>query len=318
MSNETDLDWLARNVHVWREGKREVLVCWPRNVDTLIWSYVLSDTGWITKDQWLTRRAELQNKPSWNDAPEWAGFLGQDDDGVWFWHGEEPNSNGEDANGCLYWMSHGLSDIACRGELLGDWRDTLEKRPYISVTNCTVTSLGSFGVTVGAPADLSEQAVTARLQEATDNVLAAAKELKYDKYKFDPFISIEDNQGQEMNHDKGWFERGELPPVGSECIFEHGSGSCYFNEYDLKASGEVVKIIAHTRYKHSSCDVAVFRWDLDGCFGVSTGNTKAFRPIRTEREAAIDRMQSDIAERWANCEELARHLVDKGWVKGGK
>jgi len=67
MSNETDLDWLARNVHVWREGKREVLVCWPRNVDTLIWSYVLSDTGWITKDQWLARRAELQNKPRWGD-----------------------------------------------------------------------------------------------------------------------------------------------------------------------------------------------------------------------------------------------------------
>ena len=66
MSNETDLDWLARNVHKWREGKREVLVCWPRNVDTLIWSSVSSDTGWITKDQWLARRAELQNKPSWD------------------------------------------------------------------------------------------------------------------------------------------------------------------------------------------------------------------------------------------------------------
>ena len=35
-----DLDWLARNVHVWPEGKREALVCWPRNVDKLIWSYV--------------------------------------------------------------------------------------------------------------------------------------------------------------------------------------------------------------------------------------------------------------------------------------
>ena len=47
----SDLDLLARNVHAWPEGKREVLVCWPHNVDTLIWSFVLSDTGWITKDQ---------------------------------------------------------------------------------------------------------------------------------------------------------------------------------------------------------------------------------------------------------------------------
>ena len=62
MSNETDLDWLARNVHVWPEGKREVLVCWPRNVDTLIWISVLSDAGWITKDQWLALRAELASQ----------------------------------------------------------------------------------------------------------------------------------------------------------------------------------------------------------------------------------------------------------------
>lgn len=64
-----DLDWLARNVHVWTEGKLEVLVRRPRNVNTLIWSSVLSDAGWITKDQWLARRAELQEKPSWTHAP---------------------------------------------------------------------------------------------------------------------------------------------------------------------------------------------------------------------------------------------------------
>ena len=50
------------------------------------------------------------------------------------------------------------------------WRDTLEKRP----------------------SDLSEQMVMSRLQEATDNVLAAAPELMTDKYKFEPFVSVED------------------------------------------------------------------------------------------------------------------------------
>ena len=124
MSNETDLDWLARNVHVWREGKREVLVCWPRNVDTLIWSYVLSDTGWITKAKWLARRAELQNKPGWDHeaVPAWATALAQDQDGEWKWLGD---------NVTQYVDGFTADKIRaqCKGVVLGSWRDTLEKRP---------------------------------------------------------------------------------------------------------------------------------------------------------------------------------------------
>lgn len=132
MSNKTDLDWLARNVHEWPEGKREVLVCWPRNVDTLIWSYVLSDTGWITKAQWLARRAELQNKPSWKDAPVWVEWIAQDDDGEWKWLGSNPSKyiDGWTANKlscCKKMGSYG--SVIEKGTILGDWRDTLEKRP---------------------------------------------------------------------------------------------------------------------------------------------------------------------------------------------
>ena len=122
MSNETDLDWLARNVHKWPEGKREVLVCWPRNVDTLILSCALSNTGWITKEQWLARRAELQNKPSWDLSGSWSEYLAQDMDGEWKWLGENP-SLGDD-----HWTADELRS-QCKGVVLGDWRDTLEKRP---------------------------------------------------------------------------------------------------------------------------------------------------------------------------------------------
>lgn len=163
MNNETDLDWLARNVHEWPYGMREVLVCYPRNVDTLIWSCVLSNTGWITKEQWLTRRAELQKKPSWCLSGSWSKYLAQDMDGEWKWLGENPSLGDE------YWTADELRS-QCKGVVIGDWRDTLEKRP----------------------ADLSEQAVTARLKEATDNVIAAAPELMSDKYKFEPFVSVED------------------------------------------------------------------------------------------------------------------------------
>jgi hypothetical protein len=122
MSNETDLDWLARNVHEWPEGKCEVLVSWQRNVGTLIWSCVLSNSGWIVKDQWLARRAELQNKPSWDLSGSWSEYLAQDMDGEWKWLGENPSLGGD------HWTADELRS-QCKGVVLGDWRDTLEKRP---------------------------------------------------------------------------------------------------------------------------------------------------------------------------------------------
>lgn len=132
MSNETDLDWLARNVHVWPEGKLEVLACCPRNVATLIWSSISSDAGWITKYQWLARRAELQNKPSWKGAPEWARWLAQDEDGEWKWLGSNPSKyiDGWTANKlsrCKKVGAYGA--VIEKGTILCDWRDTLEKRP---------------------------------------------------------------------------------------------------------------------------------------------------------------------------------------------
>lgn len=170
----SDLDWLARNVHVWPSVTPKI---YPAGCKEFTNGAIFHDEYMIldhdieiTKDQWHVRRTELQNKPKWVLSPEWSQWLAQDEDGVWYWHGEEPNSNGEDVNGCCYWMSRGISDIARRGELLGDWRDTLEKRP----------------------ADLSEEAVTSRLKKATDNVLAAVPELMDDKYKFEPFVSVED------------------------------------------------------------------------------------------------------------------------------
>lgn len=59
-----DLDWLARNVHEWNKSRdfavvnranSEIYVTWPS-----------SCSMGITQDQWLARRAELQNKPNWN------------------------------------------------------------------------------------------------------------------------------------------------------------------------------------------------------------------------------------------------------------
>lgn len=142
MNNETDLDWLARNVHVWPAGEHQP------------WCYVymtyggvmkaagnfldaVANPAMITKDQWLARRAELQNKPGWADAPEWATALAQDSPGrgtvgAWCWHecGPEPHD--------VTWGSGGRVISTGLGEVIGDWRDTLERRP----TDLTIRRVG--------------------------------------------------------------------------------------------------------------------------------------------------------------------------------
>ena len=68
------------------------------------------------------------NKPSWKDAPEWANYLSQDSDRLWWWFENKPVykevtrvwDNGED--------TYGHYTLAA-SEPLPDTSDTLEKRP---------------------------------------------------------------------------------------------------------------------------------------------------------------------------------------------
>ena len=129
----SDLDWLARNVHVWPAGDHQP------------WCYVYMAHGGVMKaagnfldavakptmitiDQWLARRAELQNKPSWDDAPEWAEWLAQDEDGEWKWLAGLP---GKYVDG---WTAVKIKGC-CKGLVLGGWRDTLEKRPEQTIAD---------------------------------------------------------------------------------------------------------------------------------------------------------------------------------------
>ena len=135
MSNETDLDWLARNVHEWPAGEHQP------------WCYVymtyggvmkaagnfldaVANPAMITIDQWISRRAELQNKPSWDDFGESAKFMAQDSDGAWMAFESEPAANYHVWSSMRGWCGYAREGRdRCRGEVLGDWRDTLERRP---------------------------------------------------------------------------------------------------------------------------------------------------------------------------------------------
>ena len=177
MSNETDLDWLARNVHEWPAGEHQP------------WCYVYMTYGGVMKaagnfldaganpamitiDQWISRRAELQNKPSWDDAPEWANWLAQDEDGEWWFFSAKPKVQSVSFD---EQCSDIIAGYAKKGETLGDWRDTLEKRPeqddfvpFVSVEDAKITIMQSdgdvknFGGIIGRSLPLKEDAATAK------------------------------------------------------------------------------------------------------------------------------------------------------------
>ena len=153
----SDLDWLARNVNVWPlitpkviSAGDELFEFGANFYDNCVDIYgKFAGCGLtVTKDQWLSRRAELQSKPSWSDLPDWAMWISQDSDGNWWMYETEPKSI-LDVRGTSHWS---CSDGSCEsllrfsGEVIGDYMDTLEKRPeqaefepFVSVEDAATT-----------------------------------------------------------------------------------------------------------------------------------------------------------------------------------
>ncbi len=127
-----DLEWLARNEHKWvLEDDR--LICkgtnWKHHPKA---AFVGPEAGCYTgvffsKQQWLDERARIQNKPSWDDAPDWAMWLLQLETGRWHYWLNDPNGSESIIRKLADYM------ISKQGEVLGNWQDTLEKRPYTDI-----------------------------------------------------------------------------------------------------------------------------------------------------------------------------------------
>ncbi|BCR29948.1 hypothetical protein KAM448_05210 [Aeromonas caviae] len=310
---EDDLTWLARNVTDSHMCDWYIKVADGYSSMTGGTPTGMSGT-WCSRKQIIQRRAELQNKPSWSDAPEWATHLAQNGRGQWWFmlNGKLPGDGGG------YFESDRSTIEVARGEVLGDWRDTLERRP----------------------ADLSSAAVIKRLDEATQNVLAAVPALMDEKYSLEPELmpvsvsnetvqldrpiavagtgngsaaesafligrvidllrtSVDHFSANELAElhqlcdaeltkrdaavcggqkylDAQWFERGELPPVGTVCLYVVSD----------RLSAEV-EITAHA--KLGLCFVQVGQ--SGESYVSKTAELHRFRPIRTEREVAIEEM----------------------------
>lgn len=73
------------------------------------------------------------NKPDWNDAPQWAQWLAQDENGRWYWFEDEP-----ELRAVSFWPRTdftGFRPASPIGDIDGDWRGTLEQRPQSSASD---------------------------------------------------------------------------------------------------------------------------------------------------------------------------------------
>lgn len=66
-------------------------------------------------------------KPDWKDAPEWAEWLAQDYDGVWWWYAEKPVQDK------VQWILTNWQKLPIWANTDArtnpEWKETLEKRP---------------------------------------------------------------------------------------------------------------------------------------------------------------------------------------------
>jgi hypothetical protein len=144
MSDKPDWDSAPEEATHWTPETSECLPSWwkeepdgwySKNTinDTPNWFYEERDKPYnvegyqVRPSKWPSERERLQNKPKWDEAPEWAEWLAQDYDGLWVFY-EHPVETYHNE-----WLEQDGFDGKIgrreKGEVLGDWRDTLESRP---------------------------------------------------------------------------------------------------------------------------------------------------------------------------------------------
>ena len=81
-----------------------------------------------TREEFNAAADRLRGKPDWKDAPVWAQWLAQDSYGDWYWYPRQENPPMQSTVGFVNKSAHRCKN-ACSGKVIGDWRNTLEKRP---------------------------------------------------------------------------------------------------------------------------------------------------------------------------------------------
>ncbi|BEE05674.1 hypothetical protein [Aeromonas veronii] len=268
---EDDLTWLARNVTDSHMCDWYIKVADGYSSMTGGTPTGMSGT-WCSRKQIIQRRAELQNKPSWADAPEWANWLCQRDDGMWFWCIEEPRVSESGWETRHEARAAYPSGDQIPEHVLGDWRDTLERRPVdLSEPAGGVKESGADGAEeINAMAQRLLVALKSDPRSFDTGALAEMVELA-DAEIVKRDAKVCGGEGYLNNH---WFERGELPPIGIECTAVADG---------IPDANCIIIAI--------SIEQVVVKWTKTQLFDVLDMPGWSFRPTRTERDKAIDEMR---------------------------
>jgi hypothetical protein len=260
MNKDDDLTWLARNVHKFDDVANYVTL----SRDVYFHQYRPAGCVSHSKEQWLSRRAELQNKPRFADHPDAQCFF-QHEGGMWF---KNVESSDMGVDGIGWRNNHPSLRIdggwvrTGKGEILGDWRDTLEKRP-----ECC-----------------GGQEAVRLVTESTNRIRVAVG--------LEPLPLPADSGAS-------WFERGELPPVGTECEIRHSGW--------LGGKFEAVTVKAVTR----EYVIVMYSIKTEQHFYL---NDVSFRPIRTERDELVD-LISRGSLKLHNIDTIAEEILAAGFTK---
>lgn len=92
-----------------------------------------------TEEEFNAAADRMRGKPDWKDAPDWAQWLAQDSDGVWYFYASEIPPSTADS---YFTVDEQHNARSAKGSCLGDWRNTLERRPEQSKP----LEAGRFGI----------------------------------------------------------------------------------------------------------------------------------------------------------------------------
>lgn len=131
---------------------------------------------------------------------------------------------------------------------------------------------------------------------------SASSEFGYYKVTRKEWQQERDKMSSKPEVDNSWHERGELPPVGCEC---------------LSPGGEAIMITSHGSI--SDVPVAFYPSGVGGLY--SAACAKQFRPLRAEREKSIDEMVYEFIDHYGDPKggerylKIATKLYDAGYRK---
>lgn len=132
MNREEALTKVAMDLPKWSESVDEAFGLYRSgfafigSVKSLVMLHHLDTQHPIIEEEYLKRRKEIINEPDDADAPEWANWKAQDENGMWWWYGKKPR-----ATSSGHWTNNAgenLADTAACGETPAGhrWRDTLK------------------------------------------------------------------------------------------------------------------------------------------------------------------------------------------------